>query len=61
MILDVSSRYKTPAPSDNKDNEIVNFADAFQREDLSVKNLVFEGEDKNNKVEGEDRIIKNEE
>ena len=60
MILDISNRYKTPAPSDDGDN-IVNFADAFQGEDLSVENLVFEGEDGNNKIEGEDRIIKNEE
>ncbi len=29
IILDVSSRYKTSTPSNNKDNSIVNFADAF--------------------------------
>src|SRR6266536_1864329 len=38
MILDVSSRHGTPAPSDSGD-DIVNFADAFQGEDLGVENL----------------------
>ncbi len=60
MILDVSSKHKTPAPSGNKDNDIVNFADAFQRENLDIKNLAFEEEDKNDEVEGEDRTIKDE-
>ncbi len=59
MILDVSSRYGTPAFSDNGD-DIINFADAFQGKDLGVENLAFEGEDGNNKIEGEDRAIKDE-
>ncbi len=60
MILDVSSRYKTPAPSSNKNN-IANFADVFQKEDLSVENLTFERENKNNKIKDENGVIKNEE
>ncbi len=54
------NRYRTSAPSNGGD-DIVNFADAFQREDLGVKNLIFEGEDKNDKVENEDGAIKDEE
>ncbi len=61
IILDVSSRYRTPAPSDSEDDSIVNFADAFQGEDLDVKNLAFEEEDRNDEVEGEDRVIKDKE
>ena len=60
MVLDVSSSYRTPAPSGGGDN-IVNFADAFQGEDLGVKNLTFEGEDGNDEVEGEDGVIEDEE
>ncbi len=60
IILDVFSRYRTPASFNNRDN-IVNFADAFQEKDLDVKNLIFEGEDKNNKIKDEDRVIKDEE
>jgi len=59
MILDVSSRHRTPVPSNNRDN-IVNFADAFQKQDLDVKNLAFEGENKNNKIKSEDGAIKDE-
>ena len=59
MILDVSSRYWTPAFSDNGD-DIINFADAFQGKDLGVENLAFEEEDRNDKVKDEDRVIKNE-
>src|SRR6266536_3039262 len=55
IILDVFSRYRTPASFNNRDN-IVNFADAFQEKDLDVKNLIFEGEDKNNKIKDEDRV-----
>ncbi len=32
----------------------------FKGEDLGVKNLVFEGKNKNNKIEDEDKVIKNE-
>ena len=60
MVLDVFSRYGTSVSSDGGD-DVVNFADIFQGEDLSVKNLIFEGEGGNNKVEDEDRVIKNEE
>ncbi len=60
MILDVSSRYGTSASSGGGDN-VVNFVDAFQEEDLGVKNLVFEREDGNDKVEDEDRVIKDKE
>ncbi len=42
-------------------DDVVNFADAFQGEDLSVEDLVFEGEDGNDKIENEDGVIKNEE
>src|SRR6266536_1169636 len=59
VILDVSNRYKTPTSSDNE-NDVVNFADAFQKEDLDIKNLVFKKEDRNNKIEDEDRVIKDE-
>ena len=59
MVLDVSYKYKTPTSSDGGDN-IVNFADAFQGEDLGVKNLAFKGENRNDKVEDEDRVIKDE-
>ena len=55
----MSSRHKTSAPSDSRNN-IVNFADAFQGEDLDVKNLTFEKKDKNNKIKGEDKTIKDE-
>src|SRR6266498_415793 len=59
IILDVFSRYRTPALFNDGDNDIVNFADAFQGEDLGVKNLAFEREDRNNKVKDENKIIKN--
>jgi len=59
MVLDVSSRYRTPISS-NDGNNIVNFVDAFQEKDLNVENLIFEKKDKNNKIEDEDRVIKNE-
>ncbi len=61
MILDVSSRHKASAPFSDKDGDIVNFADAFQGKDLDVENLVFEGEDGNNKIENKDGVIKDEE
>ncbi len=61
VILDVSSRYKAPALFDNKDSDIVNFANAFQKKDLCVKNLTFEGEDRNDEVEDEDRVIEDKE
>jgi len=57
----MSSRYRAPAPSNDGDSDIVNFADAFQEEDLNIKNLIFEREDRNNKIKDEDRVIKNEE
>jgi len=60
VVLDVSSRHGTSVPSGDKD-DIVNFAGVFQGEDLGVENLAFEGEDGNDKVEGEDGTIKNEE
>ncbi len=60
MVLDVSSRYGTPAFSGGGD-DVVNFADAFQGEDLGVENLAFEGEGGNDKVEGEDGVIEDEE
>ncbi len=56
----MSSRHGTPAPFDDRDN-IVNFADVFQGEDLGVKNLAFEREDGNNKIKSEDGVIKDEE
>ncbi len=59
MILDVFNKHKTPASSNNKNN-IVNFADAFQEEDLNIKNLIFEEENKNNKIKDENKIIKDE-
>ena len=59
MVFDVSSRHGTSASSDSRD-DVVNFADAFQGEDLSVENLAFEGEDGNDEVEGEDKAIKDE-
>ncbi len=59
MILDVSSKYKTPTFFDDRDN-IVNFADAFQEEDLNVKNLTFKKEGKNDKIKNENKIIKDE-
>src|SRR6266511_3871681 len=60
VILDVSSRYKTSTPSNGED-DVVNFANTFQEEDLNVENLTFEEENKNNKIKDEDRIIKDEE
>ncbi len=60
IIFDVFSRYGTSTPFNNE-NDVVNFADAFQEEDLDVKNLAFEGEDENDKIKNEDRIIKDEE
>ncbi len=60
MILDVSNKHEAPTPSDDRDGDIVNFADIFQGEDLGVKNLAFERENKNDKIEGEDKVIKNE-
>ncbi len=59
IVLDVFSRYGTPAFFDDKNN-IVNFADIFQ-EDLDVENLVFEGEDGNDKIKSEDGVIEDEE
>jgi len=56
----VSSRYGTSVFFDGEDN-VVNFADVFQEEDLGVKNLVFEGENENNEVKGENEVIKDEE
>src|SRR6266511_3502377 len=47
VILDVSNKYRAPTLSDSEDSDIVNFADAFQKEDLHVKNLAFEEEDRN--------------
>jgi len=55
----VFNKHKTPASSNNKNN-IVNFADAFQEEDLNIKNLIFEEENKNNKIKDENKIIKDE-
>ncbi len=60
IVLDVSNKHRTPAPSDGGD-DIVNFANAFQGEDLSVENLTFEGEGENDKIEGEDGVIEDEE
>jgi len=48
-----------PAPFNNKDGDIVNFANAFQEKDLGVKNLAFEREDENDEIESEDKVIKN--
>ena len=56
----MSNRYKTPTSSDNE-NDVVNFADAFQKEDLDIKNLIFKEENRNDKIKNEDRIIKDEE
>ncbi len=61
MILDVFSRHGASASSDNRDSDIVNFANTFQGEDLDVKNLAFEKEDRNNKIEDEDGVIEDEE
>ncbi len=61
MILDVSSRHRVPAPFNNKDGDIVNFANAFQEKDLGVENLAFKGENRNNKIKNEDRVIEDEE
>jgi len=58
VILDVSNRHKTPAPSNNRNSNIVNFADAFQKEDLNIKNLAFEEENRNNKIKNKNRAIK---
>jgi len=55
----VSNRYETSTPFNSGDSDVVNFANAFQEEDLGVKNLVFKREDKNNKIEDENRAIKN--
>ncbi len=60
VILDVSSRHGTPASSDGGD-DVVNFADVFQGEDLGVENLVFEGEDGNDEVEDKNGVIEDEE
>src|SRR6266498_3827417 len=59
IVLDVFNRHETSAPS-NSENNIVNFADAFQGEDLCVKNLVFEKENRNDEVKNENKAIKNE-
>jgi len=56
----VSNRYETPVFFGGGD-DIVNFADAFQGEDLGVENLVFKGEDRNDEVENEDGVIEDEE
>ncbi len=61
MVLDVSNKHKAPAPFSGEDGDVVNFADAFQEEDLGVKNLIFEKKNKNDKIEGEDRVIEDEE
>ncbi len=61
MVLDVSSRHGAPAPSGGGDGDVVNFADAFQGEDLGVENLAFEGEDGNDEIEGEDGAIEDKE
>ncbi len=42
-------------------DDVVNFADAFQGEDLDIENLAFEGENENYKVEDKDEAIKDEE
>jgi len=57
----VFSRHGASASSDNRDSDIVNFANTFQGEDLDVKNLAFEKEDRNNKIEDEDGVIEDEE
>ena len=54
------SRYGTSASSDGGD-DVVNFADAFQKEDLGVENLIFKGEDENDEIEDKDRVIKDKE
>jgi len=54
----VFNKYRAPALFNSGKNDIVNFADTFQKEDLGVKNLIFEKENKNDKVEDEDRVIK---
>jgi len=56
----VSSKYRASTFSNNKDNDIVNFADAFQEKHLNVKNLTFEEKDKNNKIKDKNKIIKDE-
>jgi len=61
VILDVSSRYRASVFSGGGDGDVVNFADAFQGEDLGFENLAFEGEDGNDEVEGEDGAIEDEE
>ncbi len=55
----MSNRHRTPTPSNDGD-DIVNFADAFQEEDLGVKNLTFEKKDENDEIKDEDRAIKDE-
>ncbi len=45
---------------DDRD-DIVNFVNIFQGEDLDVKNLIFEEEGGNNKIKDEDRVIKDKE
>ncbi len=60
MVLNVSSRYGTSTSSNDRNN-IINFANTFQRKDLNVKNLTFEEEDKNNKIKNENGTIKDEE
>jgi len=57
VVLDVSSRHGTPAFFDDR-NDVVNFADVLE-EDLDVENLVFEEENRNNKIKNEKKIIKN--
>jgi len=54
----VSSRYRTLISFSGEDSDVVNFADAFQEKDLDVKNLIFEGEDRNNKIKSENKVIK---
>jgi len=56
----VFSKYKTPTPSISGDN-IANFINAFQKEDLGVENLAFKKKDENNKIKNENKAIKNEE
>ncbi len=58
VVLDVSSRHGTPAFFDDR-NDVVNFADVLE-EDLDVENLVFEEENRNNKIKSEDVVIEDE-
>ncbi len=59
MVLDVFSRHGTFVSFGGGD-DIVNFADVFQGEDLGVENLIFKKKNGNDEVEGEDGVIKDE-